>query len=98
MKCPYCATDNPDVEHFCTNCGAYLDQSGDALTVVSNHDAIATQVANAPSPPVSEGLALTASGEEKHYYSCTRLAVTEWSLRCGKNAGPGWYGSSCTGA
>src|SRR5437588_7877010 len=82
MKCPYCATDNPAVENFCTNCGAYLDSSGDALTVVSNNDATATQVANIPSsPPVSEELASTTSGEEK---KTTTTLVPGWQLQNGR--------------
>jgi len=82
MKCPYCATDNPAVENFCTNCGAYLDSSGDALTVVSNNDATATQVANiSSSPPVSEELTSTTSGEER---KTTTTLVPGWQLQNGR--------------
>src|SRR5579859_1373290 len=30
MKCPYCDTDNPAIEDFCSNCGASLHESGTA--------------------------------------------------------------------
>ncbi len=35
MKCPYCGTDNPDAEDFCSNCGGYL-KSSPAATVISS--------------------------------------------------------------
>ncbi|HET8850930.1 MAG TPA: serine/threonine-protein kinase, partial [Ktedonobacteraceae bacterium] len=36
MKCPYCGTDNPDTEDFCSNCGGYLKPSPGAATVISS--------------------------------------------------------------
>src|SRR5713226_3357783 len=36
MKCPYCDTDNPDTEDFCSNCGGYLKSSPGAATVISS--------------------------------------------------------------
>jgi len=36
MKCPYCGTDNPDTEDFCSNCGGYLKSSPGAATVISS--------------------------------------------------------------
>ncbi len=36
MKCPYCGTDNPDAEDFCSNCGGYLKSSPGAATVISS--------------------------------------------------------------
>jgi serine/threonine protein kinase len=36
MKCPNCDADNAAYEHFCSNCGAYLQESGSAdATVIS---------------------------------------------------------------
>src|SRR5581483_11211862 len=36
MKCPFCGTDNPAGETFCTNCGGYLDaNAASASTIVS---------------------------------------------------------------
>jgi serine/threonine protein kinase len=35
MKCPYCGTDNPPGEDFCSNCGGYLKSSPGA-TMISN--------------------------------------------------------------
>lgn len=81
MKCPYCATDHSVGEAFCTNCGAYLDGSGDALTVVSSNDANATYVANTYSPPVSVGIAATTSGDER---KTTSTLVPGWQLQTGR--------------
>ncbi len=37
MKCPYCGTDNPINENFCSDCGAYLHELGTAdATIISN--------------------------------------------------------------
>jgi serine/threonine protein kinase len=82
MKCPYCATDNPNGENFCTDCGAYLDPSSDTLTVVSNNNAIATPVANTPSyPPASGEFASPTSGEER---KTTTTLVPGWQLQNGR--------------
>jgi eukaryotic-like serine/threonine-protein kinase len=82
MKCPYCSTDNPNIENFCTNCGAYLNPSGDILTVVSSNDATATSVANTPSyPPVSGAFASPTSGEER---KTTTTLVPGWQLQNGR--------------
>ena len=81
MKCPYCATDHSVGESFCTHCGAYLDSSGDTLTVVSTNDANATQVANTFSPPVSAAIASTAGGNERKN---TSTLVPGWQLQNGR--------------
>jgi len=78
MKCPYCGTNNLAGESFCTDCGAYLDSSGEALTVVSNSDA-ATQIANTQSSPqVSGGTGSTTSGGEG---KTTSTLVPGWQLQ-----------------
>lgn len=79
MKCPYCGTHNPAGESFCTDCGAYLDFSGDALTIVSNNDANATQLANTQSSsPVSGEVGLTTSGGGG---KTTSTLVPGWQLQ-----------------
>src|SRR3974390_637161 len=35
MKCPFCNTDNPPGDSFCSNCGAYLDQTNTSQTIIS---------------------------------------------------------------
>ena len=50
MKCPYCGTDNPAGETFCSNCGGFLDASATSAgaTIVSSgnsNSSGATQVA-----------------------------------------------------
>ncbi|GAC1508599.1 MAG: hypothetical protein NVS2B12_24100 [Ktedonobacteraceae bacterium] len=49
MKCPYCGTDNPADETFCSNCGGYLDASANVTgaTIVSNTNSSATVVTTA---------------------------------------------------
>lgn len=82
MKCPYCATDNPVEENFCTNCGAYLDPTSDALTVVSNTNATATQVANPQSSPYLSGeVGSTSNGEER---KTTSTLLPVWQLQNGR--------------
>jgi len=81
MKCPYCATDHSVGEIFCTHCGAYLDSSGDALTVASTNDANATQVANTFLPPVAAAIASTTSGNER---TNTSTLVPGWQLQNGR--------------
>ena len=82
MKCPYCATDNPNMESFCTNCGAYLDPSSDTLTVVSSNNAATMPVANMPSyPPVSGAFASPTSGEGG---KTTTTLVPGWQLQNGR--------------
>lgn len=77
MKCPYCSTDNLAGESFCTDCGAYLDSSGDALTVVSNNDATATQLANTPSSSISE----EETGSTTSGGKTTSTLVPGWQLQ-----------------
>jgi len=82
MKCPNCATDNPAGEIFCTDCGAYLDPSGDTLTVVSNTDATATQVSNTQSSPDIPGeIGSTANGAERR---TTSFLAPGWQLQHGR--------------
>src|SRR2546421_963083 len=82
MKCPNCATDNPAGENFCIDCGAYLDSSGDTLTVVSNADAVATQVADVQSSfPVAEEIGSTANGAER---KTTSFLAPGWQLQNGR--------------
>src|SRR2546421_2641606 len=82
MKCPYCDTDNLPGENFCTDCGGYLDSSGDALTVVGNSDVTATQPANVQSSPhVSGEVGSTANEEER---KTTSILVPGWQLQNGR--------------
>jgi eukaryotic-like serine/threonine-protein kinase len=81
MKCPYCATDHSAGEMFCTNCGAYLDGSSNALTVISTNEANATQFANTYSPPISTEVASTTSGDERKN---TSTLVPGWQLQQGR--------------
>lgn len=79
MKCPYCGTHNPAGESFCTDCGAYLDSSGDALTVVSSNDANEMQLANTQSsPPLSGETSSTTSGGGA---KTTSTLVPGWQLQ-----------------
>ena len=79
MKCPYCGTHHPVGEYFCTNCGAYLDSSGNDLTVVSENEASATQLANTQSSPYVAGEtgSTTGIGEGK----TTSTLVPGWQLQ-----------------
>ncbi len=82
MKCSNCATDNPAGEIFCTDCGAYLDPSGDTLTVVSNTDATATQVSSTQSSPrVSGEIGSTVNGTERR---TTSFLAPGWQLQNGR--------------
>jgi len=55
MKCPYCDTDNPDTEDFCSNCGAFLKSSPAAATVISSN------APNPGAPPTGTAGQLTSS-------------------------------------
>ncbi len=79
MKCPYCGTHNPAGESFCTDCGAYLDSSGDALTIASNNDAIATQLANTQSSPDISGEAGSTTSRRER--KTTSTLVPGWQLQ-----------------
>jgi serine/threonine protein kinase len=82
MKCPYCATDNPNMENFCTNCGAYLDSSSDTLTVISSNNAVTMPAANMPSnSSVSGAFASQTSGEGG---KTTTTLVPGWQLQNGR--------------
>jgi serine/threonine protein kinase/ABC-type branched-subunit amino acid transport system substrate-binding protein len=58
MKCPFCGTDNPAGESFCTNCGGYLQSSvGNAPTIVSGSGSSTTV-----STPITTGPNTTGGG------------------------------------
>jgi serine/threonine protein kinase len=48
MKCPYCGTDNPANEDFCSDCGAYLHEIGtaDATVISSGQNSAHTSLAD----------------------------------------------------
>ena len=79
MKCPYCGTYHPVGEYFCTDCGAYLDSSGDVLTAVNGNETNATQLANTQSSPHVSGEtgSTTGAGEGK----TTSTLVPGWQLQ-----------------
>src|ERR1051326_7503084 len=63
MKCPFCGTDNPAGEMFCSNCGGYLDPSAAnaptiAATVPSMNAGASASMSGPPSTPAT----VTASG------------------------------------
>lgn len=62
MKCPYCNTDNPPGETFCSNCGGYLDPaaSSTSQTIVTNVNTVNN--ANAPTLASTGSTTLSGSG------------------------------------
>lgn len=61
MKCPYCGTDNPVGEDFCTNCGGFLDPSANDATVSSGSANSPTVVASSGSIPLATSGAVSGS-------------------------------------
>ncbi len=58
MKCPYCGTDNPAGETFCSNCGGFLDASATSATptiVSTSNGSSGTTAGNSGSFGVTAG-------------------------------------------
>src|SRR5712691_3136409 len=52
MKCPFCGTDNPAGEMFCSNCGGYLDPAaGNAPTIAATVPSVSAPMSGPPSNP-----------------------------------------------